>query len=212
MGREPGKHPIDIAIQNRAGFIKGRRKDAAGGGTSQAGQGQPTLQRAGPGIPAGGRDGQQLARGLVQTPGTGVVPQALPHQQHLGLIRRRQCLYLGPCRHPAMPIGQHHRQLGLLQHHLSHPDPPGIEGLAIGGAPTIGLQLPGQSMAAVGFPPPQQRLPQGGSLDAKAGELRIALEIRHVPREVPRGHYPRKDQHGWARRCALRWPLPPCQP
>ena len=148
----PGKarqHPFDVAIEDGKGQVKGRREDAAGRTAANARQDQPTLQVPRPGL------AQQLPGPLVQAPGPGVVAQPLPKQQHVVLAGGCQSLHGGEGRHPAPPVGQHHRQLGLLQHHLRHPNRVGIELLARGGRRACWRQLPGDLMAAMGLPPGQ---------------------------------------------------------
>jgi hypothetical protein len=98
----------------------------------------------------------QLAGGLMKAPGAGVIAEALPQQQHVVLLRGGQFGQAGESRHPAPPVGQHHLQLRLLQHHLGHPDAVGIEGFAIGRRAAVMAQLPGDGVAAMLLPPSQQ--------------------------------------------------------
>ena len=48
--------------------------------------------------------------------------------------------------HPALPIGEHHRQLGLLRHHLRDPDAVGIELLIRTRRLTIRQRFPGSRL------------------------------------------------------------------
>ena len=98
---------------------------------------------------------QQLPGPLVQAPGPGVVAQPLPKQQHVVLAGGCQGLHRGEGRHPAPPVGQHHLHLGLLQHHLRHPNRVGIEPLTRGDQRASCRQLPRDLMAAMGLPPGQ---------------------------------------------------------
>ncbi len=51
---------------------------------------------------------------------------------------------------------QHHRQLGLLQHHLGDERAVGIDRFPVSGPAAVGKQLPGDGVAAVDVPPGEQ--------------------------------------------------------
>ena len=150
MGRQSRQHPFDVAIQDRQRCIKRTGKDAAGGGATDARQGHPALQRAGPGSVH-----QQLRR-LMQPADPGVITEALPLQPHLIQRRRGQALDRGKRLHPTRPVGESHGQLGLLQHHLGDPDAVGIEILLRRWTCAARQLLPGDAAAAMPLPPSQQ--------------------------------------------------------
>ena len=100
----------------------------------------------------------------MQAPGAGVVAEALPEQQQPLLIGGGQGSEVREGLHPAPPIGEHHRQLGLLQHHLGHEHAIGIERLAAL-RPAAGCSgHPGflfEAASAVQLPPDQKGRLQG---------------------------------------------------
>ena len=156
-GDQARQHPRRVAIEDREGLIEGRGKNAAGGAAADAAQRQPAVQMARPGVGAGGTGSEQLPRPLLQAPRPHVIAEALPEQQHLLRIGGGQSRQIGEGRHPALPVGQGHGQLGLLEHHLRHPNLKGIKGFPIRRPEAIRPQFPRQVVAPVPLPPGQQR-------------------------------------------------------
>jgi hypothetical protein len=79
-----------------------------------------------------------LLRGAVQIASTGVVAKTSPQVQDLIDGRRSECFHLRKSRHEALVVGNHGRDLRLLQHDFRDPH-------AVGGE----VALPGQMRAAM---------------------------------------------------------------
>ena len=156
-GDQTRQHPFHIAVEDRDGQIKGRRQDAAGRAAADARQGQPALQINGPGAVQARRCGQQLARTLPKTASTAVVAETLPEQQHIMVVGRRKTLQGREHVHPTPPVRQHHLQLGLLQHHLGHPDTQTAQPLTRRRPATSRCEHPG----LLGLVEPTVQLPPG---------------------------------------------------
>ena len=144
-GSQPGQDAFDIAIEDREGPIEGRAQNAARRAAANARDHKPGFKILGP------RLALKLLRRLMQPPRPRVIAKALPKQQNLLLIRCSQIINRWKHLHPALPIGQHHLQLGLLQHHFGNPNAVGIR---LTGSPRL---LPGNAVTAVMIKPIQQQ-------------------------------------------------------
>ena len=125
--RDAAEHARDVAVDQRRALAERDRRDRAGGIRSDAGH------RAQLGGSIGQRAAEPIAHRLgagVQVARARVVAEAGPRREH-GVERRagerdhrRELL------HPALPVRDHGRDPGLLQHDLAHPDRVGIAGPA----------------------------------------------------------------------------------
>ena len=144
--------------------------------------------------------GRGPVRTLVQTTGTGVVAQALPEQQHVMLLGCGQGLKSGKGGHPAPPVGQHHLQAGLLQHHLGHPGTQNTQGFTRSGTAAVRPELPGNPLTAMAFPPAQERCAQiRGSLQQRGKRLgTLAITgLTHRPPRPPGSSDGKSALHPW---------------
>ena len=133
------QHPLHVAVEDRMGLVQGEGEHRTGRGTADAGQCKQGLERrreyAAVQIP-------DQARRAVEIAGTGVVAEPGPegHQtilRGLGKVRHRREL-----RDETLEIGDHDRDLRLLQHDLRDPDPVRRR-----------VALPGQILAPVPIAP-----------------------------------------------------------
>ena len=155
MGMKTGQNPLDVSIQNRRWRIKGAGHNSASGGAANPRQRHPAIKIPGPGLLH-----QQLGC-LMESTCPGVIAKALPLQAHLLQRRGSQGFHGGePC-HPALPIGQHHQQLGLLQHHLGDPDAVRRQTVFRQRPSAVGFEHPrllSWLLTAMVLPPAQKRL------------------------------------------------------
>ena len=152
MGLQPRQHTLDVPIQDRHGGIECAGENAPGRGATDARQRQPGIDRVGPWMTS-----QQLCR-FVQPAGTGVITKPLPLQPYLLQRCRRQGFHRWKGSHPPLPVGEHHRELSLLKHHLGNPDAIGIETFRCRRPVTCGREHPGLLgwvLAAMPIPPGQ---------------------------------------------------------
>ena len=133
---QASQHALDVAIENRRPLSGADADDRPGGRAPDTWQGRQcldTLDREGAAMLS-----DHLLSGLVQIARPGVVAKPRPQVQHLIDLRRRQRRDIREALHEARVIGQHRRDLGLLEHDLR--DPHTIRG---------GVLLPGQVLAAM---------------------------------------------------------------
>jgi hypothetical protein len=115
----PCQHARDVAVDQRRALAERDRRDRAGGVRPDAGHAAEL----------GGARRQRPTEPRVDRPGAGVevarprvVPQARPRGEHVverGVRERRHRREPG---HPTLPVRDHRRDPGLLQHDLADPD------------------------------------------------------------------------------------------
>ena len=153
----------------------GQREDRSGGGGPDAGQGGQRRDVAGHLAAVALAD---EARGTVQIAGPGVVAEAAPQVQDFVHLGRGERGHVREAAHEGGEVGEHRRDLGLLQHDLRHPYPVGCR-----------LALPGQVVTAVARVPGEESGCEG---------LRAGAVATHTPPHGARcrGH----DRRGSGRR------------
>ena len=119
----------------------GKRGDGAGRVTADPGDLLQLRQRARELAVA---DIDQVTSRFLQIAGSRVVAPSLPSGHHPILWCLSQCFQSGEGLHPALKIGNHSRNLGLLQHHFGDQYP--VRGRCL---------LPGQIVTTVACLPSQ---------------------------------------------------------
>jgi len=127
-----GQHPPHVPVEDRGALAESEHRDRGGGRAADAGQLSDPAGGAGKSVRA------NLPRRLVEIAAARVVAQPAPQPQHLVLGSLRKPLDAGESREKALVVGNHGRDLGLLQHDLREPD-----------AVRIARSLPGKPAAAV---------------------------------------------------------------
>ena len=151
-GQKAGQQTPHVAIQNGLRTVAGCGGNGGRCGATEARQ--PFKTGAVTGKWASG--GHQPGGDPMQSPCSHVVAQPLPAVERLLLGCGRQGLQIREPIQPTAPEGERHRQLGLLQHHLRHPDGIGGEQVVRSRLAAIRQQAPRQTMAAMACPPTQQ--------------------------------------------------------
>ena len=138
-GEHAREHARDVAVDQRRALAVRDRRDRAGGVRADAGDvaqpGGGRRQRARP-----ARD--DLARAAVQVARARVVAEAGPGGEDVVERRVGEGPHRREARHPALPVRDHRRDAGLLQHDLADPDRVGIAratpGQVASGAAVVG--------------------------------------------------------------------------
>jgi hypothetical protein len=122
-GEEPTEYPLHIAVYRRLSVAEGDAQDGTSGVFADARQCYELSAIC----------GQQASVAFyyqtgcrVKIPGSGVVPEALPGLEHATQIRGSQALGIRETGEELTVVGQHGRDLRLLEHHHRYPDSVGV--------------------------------------------------------------------------------------
>ena len=113
------QHSLDVAIDHCQRFIESDAADRCGGVLADSRQLADLLRIARKGAVVEFDD--LLCRGM-EVSSAGVVSETCPHLEHFIERGLGQCCWIGELLDEAIPVGNHRRHPGLLQHHLGEPD------------------------------------------------------------------------------------------